>query len=234
MRQCSPYIFCALHKNICTLTPGLQGRQVISPCMCHLVHPLTHPSDTFCSNAFISRHPHPRHVVGIRSEIPPPISKGRPWQRTRAAGQLQDRAISAVLGPCWRRVGQDWGGLIGDVYEEMTEVGEWKPHPRVWLGRGGMGGRQSHCETWSWCWDIHFFKASSYIFYLCFCIIFLKDPESILHLSHGILYGKNCRRKLSLMHMERNYVHPRLLDLISLWGFKMGRSSWKDSGIFKI
>lgn len=172
MRQCSPYIFCALHKNICTLTSGLQGRQVISPCMCHLVHPLTHPSDTFCSNAFISRHPHPRHVVGIRSEIPPPISKGRPWQRTRAAGQLQDRAISAVLGPRWRRAGQDWGGLIGDVYEEMTEVGEWKPHPRVWLGRGGMWGGQSHCETWSWCWDIHFFKASSYIFYLCFLYYF--------------------------------------------------------------
>lgn len=110
MRQCSPYIFCALHKNICTLTPGLQGRQVISPCMCHLVHPLTHPSDTFCSNAFIPRHPRPRHVVRIRSEIPPPISKGRPWQRTRAAGQLQDRAISAVLG--WAKTEGGWLGMF--------------------------------------------------------------------------------------------------------------------------
>lgn len=221
MRQCSPYIFCALHKNICTLTPGLQGRQVISPCMCHLVHPLTHPSDTFCSNAFIPRHPRPRHVVRIRSEIPPPISKGRPWQRTRAAGQLQDRAISAVLG--WAKTEGGWLGMF------MRRWLRWENEnhtPGSGLAGVEWGAGNLTVKLDPDAGTYTFSRPHPTNFIYAFCIIFLKDPESILHLSHGILYGKNCRRKLSLMHMERNYIHPRLLDLISV-GFQDGEIQLK-------
>ena len=95
--------------------------------------------------------------------------------------------------------------------------------------------------------NIHFFKALSYIFNLCFCILFLKDPppqSNCLSFMHYKSWIHPCTWEMtfstvriaegaSLVHMERKYVYPGLLDWKCLWDLKMGRSSQKASWILR-